>query len=524
MKVKLVEPFKNAEGSFRTYAISKDRKVKSYTSEGEEVYFVKPIPENSKKSQAMRKILAQSPCKEFITLGDRLKYFINKTKYPTLCPETVSEDLYIMTDFSDPRPLKGLCLVEDEEQLERILEDTTLTEEAKNQQKINAKEELFFIAFDTEWDQLNDGRFAGIFGHEYSHLWFLLLNFASEGQTSNKFHCSTGITDPYTAFYEGFAEHLEIVSRDLAPELKETELYQGLWDFGLNINAWISYRDKQLRYHAVKNNRYVYRTAIPDLEEYPSYLDLHMAHLTSSAFLPEKVKNGSQILASEGVIASVFYQIYSQSTFKNRYRSEEFYQKFGTKKDAVAPLENLYLKIFYALAQPNSTDCLPMIHFIESYGKCFPEEKEELYTLFLEMTHYTTVSHEAAALFGENYRRGRRGLVKPYKEILQRIIDFKKETTRQVINGDRALDDALYSQLWVKNPDCMISSAPWIPDYQVEYVFDLNTATVVDYLSFKGVDLQMGKEIIRDRIERKGFASIKEFGQLYPYINFRALS
>lgn len=32
---------------------------------------------------------------------------------------------------------------------------------------------------------------------------------------SNRFHTSTAITDPFLAFLEGFAEHLEIVSSEL---------------------------------------------------------------------------------------------------------------------------------------------------------------------------------------------------------------------------------------------------------------------------------------------------------------------
>ena len=32
---------------------------------------------------------------------------------------------------------------------------------------------------------------------------------------SNRFHTSTAITDPFLAFLEGFAEHLEIVSWEL---------------------------------------------------------------------------------------------------------------------------------------------------------------------------------------------------------------------------------------------------------------------------------------------------------------------
>ena len=67
------------------------------------------------------------------------------------------------------------------------------------------------------------------------------------------------------AFSEGFAECLEIVTKDLMgykPPDDEP------WDCAYGIEAWLSNRDQQLREHAVKNNRFIYQTATPYLEDF----------------------------------------------------------------------------------------------------------------------------------------------------------------------------------------------------------------------------------------------------------------
>ena len=331
MNITLVEPIKDSDGEYEYYKSDDGKGVKSWVQEGNEVYRVRELEESSEKYEKMMELLEKDPCKMFIDLGERLKYFLKEIEFDTDSPETLKEDLHIMTDFTDPRPMCGLSISKDDG-----WED---------------KEDLFYLALHTEWDSLDDGEMEKIFGHEYSHLMLYLMNYDPSNCYSNKFHDVTAVTDPYTAFSEGFAEHLEMVSYENGLEEYAEEEFSGLWDTGLDIDAWTSYRSKQLRYHAVKNNRFVYGKLVPDIDEYDDYIDLHLDHLTSSAFLPERVKNGSQVLASEGAISSIFYHIYSDDLFKENYQDEEFYERFGTYVDEVDPVENLYLKILYEIGR-----------------------------------------------------------------------------------------------------------------------------------------------------------------------------
>ncbi|WP_164730824.1 hypothetical protein [Anoxybacter fermentans] len=150
-----------------------------------------------------------------------------------------------------------------------------------NEQEIK-KENLYYSAFNTDQQEIEEYGIEKIFGHKYAHIMFYLLNFNLEKQRSNKFHTCTAISDFYTAFFEGFAEHLEIVSIDLG--LEGMVKLDGLWDYGLELNAWLSYRDAQLRYFAVKNNCFFYHTALPDIEEYDNYIDLDFSLRRSYSF------------------------------------------------------------------------------------------------------------------------------------------------------------------------------------------------------------------------------------------------
>lgn len=459
---------------------------------GQKLYHVKPIAADSAKYREFMQILQTEPCPSFLALGQWLLNFLKNSGFPSKAKDTIENPLYLMTDFSDPRPLKGLRV------------------EGSN--GIRDYPELCFLGFYTDWADLEESGIAEIFGHEYAHLWFSLLNFDVAKMQSNKFHTSTAVTDAFTAFYEGFAEHLQIVADDLAGK---QEPPGELWDYGLDAKAWICARDQQLRSHAVKNNRFVYQTAIPGEEEFDSYINLHMAHITSSAFTPERLKNGSQVMASEGAVASVFYHIYISPIFKNQYCHDGFYRLFGAAREEVNAVQNLYLKILYALAQTDLESPRLFVDFVRTYGECFPAEREAMIKLFLELTHFVTVSHKAAGVFGNLYRIGRRGIVEDFKRAYVEAKALKKDLLAQVLAGEISLDAAVYPEVWVEG-DYLIPPVPWEPEQLTRYCFDLNAASEVDLMSLKGTDLEQAKAVVSCREKRQGFKSPADFQGAFP--------
>lgn len=431
---------------------------------------------DSDKYKKINNLFQNTMISYFLRIGECLNYFL-KNPMP----------LVIVTDWTDPTEMVGL----------------RLEWEGKAADFPN----LCFLAFDTDWDDLKRSGIEEIFAHEFSHLWLNLLGFDFNSSKSNKFHTCTAITDVYMAFSEGLAEHFEIVTKDLAHNINWKNEF---WDYGYDVNAWLCLRDEQLRYYAAINNRFIYHTAMPDPDDYDTYNDLHFAHITSSAFTPEKLKSGNQMMASEGVISSVFYQMYKHRLFSDEFLKDEFYSKFGVDKNEIDPLINLYLKILFVISQIDLNESTMMTDFIQCYGEEFPSEKEELYDIFLMVTHYSTVSSDAVDAFQKLYRIGRRGEVAAFKDILMRTEKLKKDLYERVLSGELSLDNTLAEELWIES-DEYITPVPWNSDYRVKYRFNINTATEIDLLSLNGVTPENAEKLIEIRESKCGFSSLDEF-------------
>ncbi|GEM_PF-701672 len=496
MSIKLVEPIKDAAGNFDFYDSQLPKGVKSWTGSGKEVYRVREIPPDSEKTKKLLPLLRKEPCSLFLSIGEKLNYFLLNAGRG----DNVEKDLYIMTDFSDPRPLRGLSILKEGQEIK--------------------KEELFYIAFNTDWEQIDDGSFEEIFAHEYSHLWLYILGFDPSKMRSNVYHCITSMTDPFTSFMEGLGNSLEIVSYQNGLEEIAREKFDRLWDCALDINAFLGYRETQLRYWVVPNNRLVYDRLVPEIEKYDDYTKLHLDYITSSAFLPERVKSGNQILASEGFISTLFYYLYREETFRKSFPNPEFYRQFNTSPDEINPLENLYLKILYAIAHIDFENTeQPAIEFIKNYGSFFPGEKDKLYRLFLELTHYTTVSSRAQELFSNFYLTGRRAEIDNFKARYKEIMGFKEEITKKVLAGELELDEALYPPIWVENKNCQIPPCPWITEQKENFIMDLNSAPLIDLMSL--THKKEAEKIIKKRGEQNGFSSLEQFQEFYPHLGPR---
>lgn len=443
---------------------------------GKKLCHARVLSPHSSKYKIINQLFENTSISYFLKMGDCLNYFL-KNESP----------LVFVTDWTDPTEMVGLRL--------------------ECEGEVNDYPNLCFLAFNTNWDDIESSGIEGIFSHEFSHLWLSLLGYDFDLSKSNKFHTCTAITDPFMAFSEGFAEHLEIVTKDLRGNF---DLKSTFWDYGYDVDAWLCLRDEQLRYHAVINNRFIYHTAFPYSEDYDTYNHLHFAHITSSAFTPEKLKNGNQMMASEGVIASVFYQMYQHELFKNTFLDDTFYSRFGVDKNDIDPLINLYIKIFFAISKIDLRKPTLMIDFIQSYGEEFSNEKRELYDVFLKVTHYSTVSSNAIESFGKLYRIGRRGEVNAFKDILIHNRAWKKDLFERILSGEISLDQALAGQLWI-NSDEDITPIPWEPEQKVKYRFEINTATEIDLLSLDGMTLEHAENLIKTRDSQCGFKSVDEF-------------
>jgi DNA uptake protein ComE-like DNA-binding protein len=368
------------------------------------------------------------------------------------------------------------------------------------------------------------------------------------GMLAAQIHQVTLISDYAYAFDEGWGEHLQTVAVDHTANadvqaLREQALYVG--EEGpyarltrelkgrcfpcpakLSLLLWHSQREQHLRYAGVKSNLLAHQVAVPQVllaRADPYDALLYQAIVPPAPSAP--FKNGPQMLASEGLIAALFYRLVNDPRLQQSYRETAFYAPFvppgrqvdGTQTSPQAlfsPLENVYLKLFAVLARHVRLDGYPpdqspTLLMLRGYAADYPDEAEALYDVFLEITQGVTVSPGALSV-AQDWAAGRLSA----SEHNLYLADLRQ----RLLTGELALDSALPPQIWLRNPDAPVGVAV-LDVYRSlprPYHFNLNAATVADLRTVPGVDLALARQIVRVRDERGGFSSLDDVPGLSP--------
>ncbi len=390
------------------------------------------------------------------------------------------------------------------------------------------------------------GDFEQIFPHELGHAILQELAGWQQMQLAAQVHQVTMVTDYFYAFNEGWGEHFEAVAADhtanaAVQALRETPLpaaEQGpyarlarelqrpclLCPATLTLPLWFSQSESYLRYAGVKSNLFAHQTAIP--EELVGRDDQHAALLYQAIFPPENLdtfKNGPQMLANEGLIATLFYRLVNDPRLQQTYREPTFYEPFLSPGDDVnwsqtspaerfSPMENVYLKLFRVFARHVRLDgdllgASPTIQMVKGYATDYPDEAEALYDVFLEVTRGTSVEPRALQM-ARDWAAGRLPTAAHG--------EYLRDLRQRLVAGQVSVDSALRPQIWLRNSDIQIPmwSLGVYLSLPTAYHFNLNAATLVDLRTVPGVDVQLAREIVQARNERGGFSSLDDLADV----------
>jgi len=370
-----------------------------------------------------------------------------------------------------------------------------------------------------------DGNLEEIFSHELGHLILKSLLGDITSGPSRKMHQSMTVTDYPTAFDEGYAEHFQPLVRDASGNAYLRELSKGATATDLNL-LWLSRLDQQLRTDGVKRNLFIHRKALPalalqpDPDRYRLYLDSE----TSVDFLSDELKNAQEMMACEGVIATLFYRWVNDDRLRNQYREAGFYQQFlspGVSSaeitKAIPPYENANLKLFAAMRRvaADSTEAQQplLIKIVNAYASLFPDEAEAVYGVFLRTTRGVTASQELATAFEGAAAAGRRGDIEAFRQRSGAAFSLLRATANQVANGKLALGANLGPELWVLNSSFKIAPAVWERDRTLPLTLNLNTASEAELMTLPGVDLPIARRVVDDRRARGFFRSLDELSR-----------
>ena len=306
------------------------------------------------------------------------------------------------------------------------------------------------------------GAMDQIFPHELMHVIVRQLAGKPRESGGNQMHAIDVRTDPVNAFSEGFAEHVQILAVDDPDAAEETralatdaalraradqavrdyagDLVRPWWPIAparMRFLLWYSQTEQVQRYHAVKANLFAHAAPIPpDLfarrDEYAAYLFQSVVPGSPE----DPAKPASVLLSTDGPVSHLFWRLVTDPALQQRYRDDAFYAAFGTTRARIAPLDNVYLKIFAAWYDGRPSTA---VEGIRAWARACPEDAADIDRVVRE------------ALLGQ------------------------------------ALPDA--PEIWLAN-DALMTGTTLFDQYRGlprVHTFDANAATDLDWLSVPGV-------------------------------------
>jgi DNA uptake protein ComE-like DNA-binding protein len=288
-----------------------------------------------------------------------------------------------------------------------------------------------YVALVVDSGSVGDGSFEEIFAHEAGHVLLRRLVPRLPAGMSRLTHGSLTVTDDPTAFDEGFAIHFQTLSRLMTVNASLKAHDAGLGDKPFTP-LWQSNVDGTLRIDGVRRNWFIHRQMLPQGED-----DAFVRRANSSAFDVASLKNGNQMMASEGVVATLFYR-------------------------ALAPHPSVvrYASLFRALQRLNSRDLLPdsplMPLLAQSWMATDPPRGATFAKIFVQTTYGATIDRDLPVAAAALAQVGRAGDQEAFIERLKPARMQLAAVEERVNMQPAALATALGPALWLASSETLV--------------------------------------------------------------------
>jgi hypothetical protein len=378
---------------------------------------------------------------------------------------------------------------------------------------------LNYVDLVVDEERLRNGALM-IFSHELGHVMMANIWEDFPGGRSPKQHVSMGITDYWMALSEGWGEHFQRLALDQIPDYQR--IYREGFDYTRMNRLWHSKVDEDLRLSGVLRNEYICQKLLPGIDTAGLSLEeMILTEHTSPVFDPPRLKNAQQMLSCEGVIATLFYRIQTDSVLQHNWLQPEFYGHFLLSpapagvgpQDIFTPFENVMLKNFWVFRQIRgrvTSASTVFTEFIKEWGASFPDDREEIIKLFLMTTAGRTVTNELAEAYSRMARSGMVGDIENFRAFSSAFIEAYDRLKKRVLAGELALDSNVGPELWVANPSFSIRTTLWVKEEKKPLEVNLNTASLYELASFPGIGLENALKITKERDRLGYFRSFEE--------------
>jgi hypothetical protein len=351
-----------------------------------------------------------------------------------------------------------------------------------------------------------------IYTHELGHVMMGLFlgDLLGRGtwNRSPKQHVSMGITDYPTAFSEGWGIHFQRLAFD------RTEKYRLAFESRLRPSgyagmAWHSTLDEYLRLNLVRDDGYIYEKFHqqgPVTDTLGPEERILLEH-TSPAFDHTRILNGQQMLSSEGVVATIFYQVDNDPVLAGHYEDPSFYRPYllhpipeGTRPEQIfTPVENMMLKHFrvWSVMRDLPAGGSPVMAWLKVWCREFPADREEMIRLFIGITQGSTVDDSLPALAEELNYTGQVGDYAGFVAQMKRYQKSFSDLVGKCLEDIDRIDNRVGPELWVVSDRFHIRRSLFFPEPRTPLAVNLNTAGTAE------LEVMMGREAAREFLQKR---------------------
>jgi len=380
--------------------------------------------------------------------------------------------------------------------------------------------DLFYVDLVLDERRVANGE-LDIYSHELGHVMMLNIWKNIPDPQSSKQHVSMGITDYTTAVFEGWGIHFQRLAFDNIPRYRS--IFKESFDFRRSTGRlWHSNIDQELRINGVLQNSFIYQKLLPGVDlSRLNQEELILLEHTSPEFDITRLKNGQQMLSCEGVLATLFYRINTNESLQNNFLEKEFYNRFLLSpmpddlepKDLFSPFENVMLKNFWVWSRLNTAaleDRHLFIEYIKEWSRAFPDDKEEIFKLFILTTVGKTINNDLGSAYERMAYAGLIGDIQKFRGIFPEFSSVYEDLIKKIFSGELSLESNMGPQLWIQNTDFLIRRTLWDVSRKLPLSINVNTTSAFELSTFPGISLEKAEQIIRRREELGYFKSMEE--------------
>lgn len=357
--------------------------------------------------------------------------------------------------------------------------------------------DLLYVDMTVSQQDLDNGGFIEIFAHEMGHVFLRRLLGDIEHAPSSRFHNVFATTDYQTAFDEGFGIYMQTLAAVFADHKGMQKRLQGRLSPTL-ADQWFSRIDGRQRIFDVMHNRLVFaRYSDPESTVEQAYAQEGM----SPAYRRQLI-NGQAMLASEGVLATLFYRFatdpaigaltpddanWDTKALAHHQLLFELISTIDLRHETIPP----FVQLLNSLLAQNSVLARPAA------------------LSFLHTTFAMTADHMLATQLQALIYAGHDGELADFMPLYSTNSKALEQLAEQWHKGEASLIAGLGQPLWLLDEEITIKAAPW-SSQQVPLTLNLNMATQHELAMLKFLSAKDIANLLSERAAKGPYTSLAD--------------